>query len=216
MTIGKNIKRCRTGLGLTQDQLAERLYVTRQTVSSWERGASQPSVQQLEAIAEALETDPMTLLYGPRPRYRPCRRQVAVTVLLGLVAAALMVLAAALRPEALYLWRRGVSGPLWGLVLACEPLGALLAGGFAVSLAGLFGLRPLAPKGRQRCLGAAAVLLGALLCLAPFLPLKLHVPHELFVFLVYFWLEYPLGKLLLAFAAGAGLGLALRRERSTP
>ena len=35
MTIGNNIKKLRTAQGLTQDQLAERLFVTRQTVSSW-------------------------------------------------------------------------------------------------------------------------------------------------------------------------------------
>ncbi len=40
MTIGTNIKKLRTSQGLTQDQLAEKLYVTRQTVSNWERGGS--------------------------------------------------------------------------------------------------------------------------------------------------------------------------------
>lgn len=40
MTIGKNIKKLRTARGLTQDQLAEQLYVTRQTISNWERGVS--------------------------------------------------------------------------------------------------------------------------------------------------------------------------------
>ena len=54
MTIGNNIKKLRTAQGLTQDQLAERLFVTRQTVSSWERSASHPSLEQLEAIAAAL------------------------------------------------------------------------------------------------------------------------------------------------------------------
>ena len=41
MTIGSNIKKLRTGQGMTQDQLAEKLFVTRQTVSNWERGVSQ-------------------------------------------------------------------------------------------------------------------------------------------------------------------------------
>ena len=49
MTIGTNIKKLRTTAGLTQDQLAERLYVTRQTVSNWERGISRPDLDQLEA-----------------------------------------------------------------------------------------------------------------------------------------------------------------------
>ena len=62
MTIGNNIKKLRTAQGLTQDQLAERLFVTRQTISSWERSASHPSLEQLEAIAAALGEDVMTLL----------------------------------------------------------------------------------------------------------------------------------------------------------
>lgn len=50
MTIGNNIKKLRTAQGLTQDQLAERLFVTRQTISSWERSASYPSLEQLRPL----------------------------------------------------------------------------------------------------------------------------------------------------------------------
>lgn len=75
MTIGNNIKKLRTAQGLTQDQLAECLFVTRQTISSWERSASHPSLEQLEAIAAALGEDVMTLLYGPKPKYQPSRKR---------------------------------------------------------------------------------------------------------------------------------------------
>ena len=56
MTIGTNLKKCRTAQGLTQEDLAQRLHVTRQTVSSWERNNSHPDLDQLAAIAAALET----------------------------------------------------------------------------------------------------------------------------------------------------------------
>ena len=36
--IGKNIKRFRSDKNITQEQLAERLHVTRQAVSNWENG----------------------------------------------------------------------------------------------------------------------------------------------------------------------------------
>ena len=39
--IGKNIKQLREGKGMTQEALAERLFVTRQTVSNYETGVSQ-------------------------------------------------------------------------------------------------------------------------------------------------------------------------------
>ncbi len=76
MKIGTNIKKCRTAQGLTQEQLAKKLYITRQTVSSWERSASNPDLEQLEAIAGALGVDMMTLLYGPQKPSRFRRRQV--------------------------------------------------------------------------------------------------------------------------------------------
>ena len=39
--IMKNIKRLRQERGLTQEELAEKLHVTRQAVSNWETGVSQ-------------------------------------------------------------------------------------------------------------------------------------------------------------------------------
>ena len=54
MTIGGNLKKLRVAQGLTQDQLAEKLHVTRQAVSNWERNVSHPDLGQLEAIAAAL------------------------------------------------------------------------------------------------------------------------------------------------------------------
>ena len=92
MTIGSNIKKLRTGQGLTQDQLAERLYVTRQTVSNWERGASQPDLEQLEAIAAALGVEVMELLYGPKPKAGPSRKRLLAG---GLCLAAAVVMWAA-------------------------------------------------------------------------------------------------------------------------
>lgn len=64
--IGKNIKLARQRKGLTQDELAEKLFVTRQTVSNYELGRTQPDVEMLLAIANALDTDIETLIYGPR------------------------------------------------------------------------------------------------------------------------------------------------------
>lgn len=88
-TLGGNIRALRKAQGLTQGQLAEKLFVTRQTISNWETGVSQPGVHQLDAIAAALNTPPETLL-GSKPAapYRPrTRRLAAAAVLLALTAA---------------------------------------------------------------------------------------------------------------------------------
>lgn len=61
--IGKNIKDLRIQKKLTQDELAEKLFVTRQTVSNYETGRSRPDIDMLMRIAEVLETDLNSLLY---------------------------------------------------------------------------------------------------------------------------------------------------------
>ena len=63
--IGKNIKTIRQTKGMTQEALAEALYVTRQTVSNYENGRSRPDLDMLFKIAEILETDVNTIIYGP-------------------------------------------------------------------------------------------------------------------------------------------------------
>ena len=48
--------------GLTQEEFAERLFVTRQAVSRWERGETTPTVDTLKRIAEIFQIDANTLL----------------------------------------------------------------------------------------------------------------------------------------------------------
>ncbi len=66
--IGKNIRDARVKGGITQDQLAERLHVSRQTISHYETGHTRPDIEMLEQIAQALDVDMTILLYGPPPR----------------------------------------------------------------------------------------------------------------------------------------------------
>lgn len=53
--IGENIQSRRKMMGLTQEQLAERLGVSRQTVTKWETGESTPDLANAGALAEVLE-----------------------------------------------------------------------------------------------------------------------------------------------------------------
>ena len=54
MSIADIIKQARENLGLTQEDLAEKLEVSRQAVSKWELGASTPSPENLELLEEVL------------------------------------------------------------------------------------------------------------------------------------------------------------------
>ena len=97
--VAKNLKTIRTQKGYTQDDLAEALHVTRQTVSSWETGRSEPDIGMLTALAEFLQTDVTSLIYGPsKPPYRTMQKKYkAWCVVLGL---------AVLGGVAAYLWLR--------------------------------------------------------------------------------------------------------------
>ena len=52
----ENIKNLRQAKGLTQEELAVRLHVVRQTVSKWEKGLSVPDADLLIALARELDT----------------------------------------------------------------------------------------------------------------------------------------------------------------
>lgn len=67
MMLGEHIAARRRALGLTQGQLAERLDVSFQAVSQWERGETAPELARLYDIASALETTPGALLDGREP-----------------------------------------------------------------------------------------------------------------------------------------------------
>jgi transcriptional regulator with XRE-family HTH domain len=62
--VGTCIARERKRAGLSQEALAERLHVTRQTISNWERGQSVPDTESLKALADCLSVPIEKLIYG--------------------------------------------------------------------------------------------------------------------------------------------------------
>ena len=60
--LNENIKALRKSKGLSQQDLADKLNVVRQTISKWEQGVSIPDSDLLIALSEALETPVSTLL----------------------------------------------------------------------------------------------------------------------------------------------------------
>ena len=61
----ENIKAIRKSKGLSQEELAIKLNVVRQTISKWEQGLSVPDADMLISLSEALET-PVSALLGER------------------------------------------------------------------------------------------------------------------------------------------------------
>jgi putative transcriptional regulator len=60
--LSENIKTIRKSKGLSQEELAVKLNVVRQTVSKWEQGLLVPDADLLISISQALETPVSTLL----------------------------------------------------------------------------------------------------------------------------------------------------------
>jgi len=60
--LNENIRNLRNAAGLSQEELAQRLHIVRQTVSKWEKGLSVPDAEMLTHLASALGTSVETLL----------------------------------------------------------------------------------------------------------------------------------------------------------
>ena len=56
MSLGQNILELRKKNGLSQEQLGEKVNVTRQTISNWELDETAPNPQQLKSLSQALNT----------------------------------------------------------------------------------------------------------------------------------------------------------------
>ena len=182
MTISQNLKDLRRLSGLTQEQVAEKVGLTRQAISSYESGRTQPDITMLEKLAEVYGAELTDVLYGAGQRQRALRFwRRAPFVLVGLV------LAVVLLRSALLLWLNifltypdgmaltDATMPLverrFALLYAVEALGGL---GAAVSQAGCLALgvllllaKPLPPL-RRGLLFFLVLAAGLLLATAPF------------------------------------------------
>lgn len=101
MDISNQIKTRREAMGVSQEQLAEKLYVSRQTISNWERDKTYPDVQSLLMLSILFGTSIDTLVKGDvtvmeeaveRDRKRMGTRMMRLAVLMLLLLAAAFAL----------------------------------------------------------------------------------------------------------------------------
>ncbi len=62
----------RTKRGLSQDELAEKIFVTRQAVSRWENGETVPNTETLKLLSQFFDVSINTLLGAPRQLICQC------------------------------------------------------------------------------------------------------------------------------------------------
>lgn len=72
----ENMKNFRKERGLTQEELAIRVNVVRQTVSKWEKGLAVPDADMLQRIADVLEV-PVSQLLGEERETQQSRNEIA-------------------------------------------------------------------------------------------------------------------------------------------
>ena len=115
MDISNQIKTRREAMGLSQEQLAEKLYVSRQTISNWERDKTYPDVQSLLMLSILFDTSIDTLVKGDvtvmeeaveKDRKRMGTRMIWLAVLMLVLLAA--ALALVLSPA--FTWMKGAWG----------------------------------------------------------------------------------------------------------
>ena len=66
MEIKELLRTLREKKGMTQEQLADKVLVSRQAVSRWETGETQPNTDTLKLLSKTLDTSINTLLGSPR------------------------------------------------------------------------------------------------------------------------------------------------------
>ena len=64
MELGQRLKDCRARSGMTQEELADKLYVSRQTISSWENDKSYPDIHSLLSISNLFDLSLDILVKG--------------------------------------------------------------------------------------------------------------------------------------------------------
>ena len=78
MEIGNQIKQHRATLNLSQEELAEQIYVTRQTLSNWENGKTYPDVNSLLRLSDAFGVTLDELVKGDIPKMKEQIKQTDI------------------------------------------------------------------------------------------------------------------------------------------
>ena len=92
MTLGEKLKKLRTDHGLTQEELAEKLYVSRTAISKWESDRGYPNIETLKAISkffsvsidDLLSSDELLTIAEEDSRQKETRLKDSVFALLDL------------------------------------------------------------------------------------------------------------------------------------
>ncbi|MBP2097433.1 helix-turn-helix domain-containing protein [Enterococcus rivorum] len=91
MEVGQRLKERRNELHLTQDFVAEKLGITRQTISNWENGRSYPDIERIIRLSELYNLSLDELLKGDQEMVHHLKANTTVNRFLKLFALLLLI-----------------------------------------------------------------------------------------------------------------------------
>ncbi len=113
MELGQHIREYRTGRGMSQEDLAARIYVSRQTVSNWENDKTYPDVESLLMLSVLFDTTVDELIKGDVEAMKDVLKNDAQKMqVLAVAGMALGILGAVAAVCGISFWN-------WGLVPSC-------------------------------------------------------------------------------------------------
>lgn len=125
-TVGRSIKSLRKEKDISQEMLAEHLGYTRQAVSQWETGRTQPDLDTLKAIAEFFKVDILELIYGSDKKAndkRNTRKNWRAFIIYGVLTVVLILIQLILIPHIKLIVRRTYDAlPMWLNIYAGLPV----------------------------------------------------------------------------------------------
>jgi Predicted transcriptional regulators len=113
MTIGERLQNRRKDLGFTQQEIADKLHVSRQTISNWEVGKNYPDLQSIVELSDLYQISLDLLLKGDKKVMKKLthdtdvartNRMVAVSNYLGMILALSLILIGGLERSVLGNW----------------------------------------------------------------------------------------------------------------
>lgn len=92
MSIHQNLKKLRQIAGLTQEEVASKIGVTRQAISGYESGRRQPDLELIEKLAQLYHTDILAILYGTSAQQKTLHRFQRAAIITFVLPLLLMLL----------------------------------------------------------------------------------------------------------------------------
>lgn len=120
MELGSQIKKYRNEFSLSQDELAEKLYVSRQTISNWENDKSYPDVKSLLLLSEVFKTSIDNLIKGDVEIMKEVIKKEEIEKMnhYGIIYT-LLLIAIVVSAVPLFMWLGYWAMIPWGMIFGC-------------------------------------------------------------------------------------------------